>query len=63
MPDPEEVLALLPPPLPKEEKRLHQDHHELITAAASPLLGEKIGAKFIYRVKKSQWSGVGGTVN
>uniref|UniRef100_A0A0E0FUL5 Uncharacterized protein n=1 Tax=Oryza nivara TaxID=4536 RepID=A0A0E0FUL5_ORYNI len=43
VPDPDEASALLPPPLPKEEKTLCQDHHELITAAASQLLGEKIG--------------------
>lgn len=43
VPDPDEASALLPPSLPKEEKMLCQDHHELITAAASQLLGEKIG--------------------
>ncbi len=43
MPDPEEASALLPPPLPKEEKTLCQDHHELITAGASQLLVENVG--------------------
>uniref|UniRef100_A0A0E0QP76 Uncharacterized protein n=1 Tax=Oryza rufipogon TaxID=4529 RepID=A0A0E0QP76_ORYRU len=51
--DPEKASALLPPLLPKEEKRMSQDHHELIAAAASLFLGEKIGGKFDSRVKKS----------
>lgn len=55
--DPEKASALLPPLLPKEEKRMSQDHHELIAAAASLFLGEKIGGKFDSRVKKSEWSG------
>ncbi|EEE69364.1 hypothetical protein OsJ_28700 [Oryza sativa Japonica Group] len=51
--DPEKASALLPPLLPKEEKRMSQDHHELIAAAASLFLGEKIGGKFDSRVKKT----------
>uniref|UniRef100_I1QMN0 Uncharacterized protein n=1 Tax=Oryza glaberrima TaxID=4538 RepID=I1QMN0_ORYGL len=34
---------------------MSQDHHELIAAAASLFLGEKIGGKFDSRVKKSEW--------
>ena len=57
MPDPEEASVLLPHPLSNEEKRRRHDHHELIAAAVSPLLGEMIGGKFIFMVKKNEWSG------